>query len=214
MITLERVGNESNPDIRIYDETNSFLIARNNLPDLCWYPEINFFKNDSDIVFVITENDKEIYILFVTLYQDIINGNIFPLTEENFRDKSFEKTKQNMKEENAKYEKTAQDTGLVQSERIILHSEDYDEYNFASVLEIRKSDKKIEVIFKKNKIDSTSSYMQIPTYNVRITDSFGRYWPFNVIFSNFRRKLQEITLKPPSSDEIEPQKILNKRAIL
>ena len=41
MIKFKMIGNPQYPDIQISDGINSFMIARNNLPDLCWYPEIS-----------------------------------------------------------------------------------------------------------------------------------------------------------------------------
>ena len=73
MIKIEKINNENNPDIIICDGVNSFVIARNNLPDLCWFPELNYYLNNEDIIFTIKEEDGEIYILFKQLYQDIIN---------------------------------------------------------------------------------------------------------------------------------------------
>lgn len=114
MIKVEKIGNGISPDIRISDETKSFMIARNSLPDLCWYPEINHFKNDSDITFTIREDDGNIFTLFNKLYQDVIEGNIFPLKEEDIRNKSPEaikKLKLEKKKERAQYQEDAKRSG-------------------------------------------------------------------------------------------------------
>jgi hypothetical protein len=206
MIKLEKVGNEFNPDIRISDGINSFMIARNNLPDLCWYPEINYFKNKDDVIFKIDKNEGKIYLLFLRLYLDVINGNIFPYEDDVFRDKSpqeVERLKKEKDERDTEYRRRGRDSGLIQDDIIIMHSEDYDEYDCASILEIHKNDNEITVIFKKNKINFELGNTKIPTYNVRITESMGRYWPFNVIFSNFRRKLQNLVINSNTIDSVE-----------
>jgi len=196
MIITEKINDEYNPDIIISDGLNSFVIARNNLPDLCWYPELNYYKNNEDIVFTIKEEDGEIYILFEQLYQDIITGNIFPLKEKDLIDKSsndIKKLKRENEQKKLKFKEMAKSNGLINNGDIILHSEDYDEYEFSSVLTIKKLDNIIKIIFSKNKINNNEKIMlSHPTYNIRINESGGRYWPFFILFANFRRKLQNI----------------------
>lgn len=173
MIKFKMIGNSQYPDIQISDGINSFMIARNNLPDLCWYPEIDYYRNSEDVIFTIKEEDELAYSLFLKLYDDINEGRIFG-------------------EDNSKYEGQTPKIGLVKGDEVIIHSEDYEDYDHSSVLVIRKSIDKIDIIFKKSKIILSDSNIHIPTYNIRITESFGRYWPFNVIFTNFHRQLQEI----------------------
>ncbi len=200
MIKVEKIGNGISPDIRISDETKSFMIARNNLPDLCWYPEINHFKNDSDITFTIREDDGNIFTLFNKLYQDVIEGNIFPLKEEDIRNKSPEaikKLKLEKKKERAQYQEDAKISGLVTNGVISWHSEDYDPYNLASVLTISKINGEIVITFKKNKNNFENPF-SMSTYNVRITESGSMYYLFFVIFVNFRRQLQALEWDEPT----------------
>lgn len=200
MIKVEKIGNGISPDIRISDETKSFMIARNSLPDLCWYPEINYFKNDLDITFTIREDDGNIFTLFNKLYQDVIEGNIFPLKEEDIRNKSPEaikKLKLEKKKERAQYQEDAKRSGLVTNGVISWHSEDYDPYNLASVLTISKINGEIVITFKKNK-NNFENLFNMSTYNVRITESGSMYYLFFVIFVNFRRQLQALEWDEPT----------------
>ncbi len=190
MITLEKLWDEENPDIRIHDGINSFVIARNYLPDPCWYPEIDYYTNDVDISFVIKKEDNEIYTLFDELYQNIKEGNIFT----NINDTINKSSKEVKRKGSLYYKGVAQKIGLIQDNKIVIHSEDYDPYDLASVLEIEKANEEFKIVFKKNKINSDFSSMQVPTYNIRIVESYGRYWPYNVIFSKFRTKLQKLNL--------------------
>lgn len=200
MIKVEKIGNGISPDIRISDETKSFMIARNSLPDLCWYPEINYFKNDLDITFTIREDDGNIFTLFNKLYQDVIEGNIFPLKEEDIRNKSPEaikKLKLEKKKERAQYQEDAKRSGLVTNGVISWHSEDYDPYDLASVLSVSKINGEIVITFKKNKNNFENPF-SMSTYNVRITESGSMYYLFFVIFVNFRRQLQALEWDEPT----------------
>jgi hypothetical protein len=199
MITVEKVGNTVFPDIKISDGVNSFMIARNNLPDMCWYPEINYFTSTDDITFTIKEEDGIIHALFDKLYQDIIDGNVFPLTKADMENKSLveiEKLEQAKAKERAKFRREAQERDLIDNGVINWHSEDYDQYEFASILTLKKVDKQITITFSKNKENNDEYFIKNhPTYNVRITESGGRYWPFFVIFANFYHQLQLQELK-------------------
>lgn len=196
MIKIEKNNDENNPDIIISDGLNSFIIARNNLPDLCWHPELNYYTNNEDVIFKIKEEDGEIHILFDQLYQDIIDGNIFPLKDSDLIGKSSDEIKKNIEENEEQksiFKELAKSSGLIKNGVITWHSEDYDEYEFSSVLTIKKLDDTINIIFSKNKISNNENSMLFhPTYNIRITESGGRYWPFFILFANFRRKLQNI----------------------
>lgn len=201
MIRIEKIGNEISPDIKIFDGESSFTIARNGLPDPCWYPNIDYYKNNDDITFTIKEEDGDIYLLFNKLYQDVLDGNVFPLVEDDIKRKSIgeiQKIKLSKAEERAEFKRMAKITGLVDNGVIRWHSEDYDEYDIASVLTIERVNKQIEITFSKNKVTELSLVGPMPTYNVRITEVGGRYGFFHTIFVRFRRELQSLKLDEPS----------------
>lgn len=210
MIKVEKVDNSVYPNIRISDGIKSFVIARNNFPDPCWYPEINFITNNDDITFTIREEDGDIYILFNKLYQDIIDANVFPLTDRNFKCKThqeIEKLKQEKQEENEEYKEVARRSGLVNNGVICLHSDDYDEYEYASTLTIKKVDNNIEITFSKNKINHNENFSETPpTYLVRITESGGRYWPFHMVFVKLHRNLQALKESSFNEESISKEK--------
>lgn len=198
MITIEKLGNIESPDIKITNGLKSFIIARNNLPDLCWYPNIDYFQNTEDFTFVIKEDDGYIYILFNELYQNIIEGNLFPLTKEHLNNKTPEEVshlKSETEKEKTRFREEAKRSGLVNEGIINYYSEDYDEYEYASVLTIKKHENQIEINFKKNRKNDEQSFIWIPTYNVRITESGGRYDFFHIPFVTLRRQLQSLELK-------------------
>ena len=209
MITVEKVYNGDTPDIRISDATKSFMIARNNLPDLCWYPEnVNSFINSEDVTFVISEADGDIYWLFEKLYQDIISGNIFPLSEEDLSGKTKHEIKQDEANARKRNIDLAKATGLVSllddNKLISWHSDDYDEYDYAAVLTIMKVQNQIKITFSSNKENLESSQMWVPSHYVRICESGSRYQSFFVVFSHFRRQLQLLNWAPSSGLTTKP----------
>jgi hypothetical protein len=198
---VKKTGDMSYPDVEISDDINTFTIARKGLPDPCWFPNINAFRNSGDITFTIKEEDGNIYILFNKLYQDVINGNVFPLAESDIRGKSPEEIKILKREkakDRAELRDKAQKSGLVNNGVINVHSEDYDAYDYASILTIKKEGKHIKIIFSKNKINSESTYMTLPSYHVRITESCSIYSPFEILFTNLHRQLQSLDWEKPN----------------
>lgn len=201
MITVEKVGNDTFPDIRISDGSKSFMIARNNLPDLVWYPEeVRSFTNSDDITFTIREEEGDIFTLFEKFYSDVIDGNLFPLTNDKLKGKTETEITELVKEkakEKRQYRKLAKDRGLVRNGIICWHSDNYDQYEYAAVLTIKKVGKQIEIIFSRNNQNLESSQMWIPSHYVRICESGSRYQLFYVIFAQFYRQLQLLDWAPP-----------------
>lgn len=199
MIKVEKIGESNYPNIRVSNGINSFVIARAGFPDPVWYPEINAFENEEDITFKIIEEDGDIHTLFVKLYQDIIDGNIFPLTKEELENRSPEEVKK-LKRENAKrkaqFRADAKNSGLVTNGIINCHSEDYDAYDYASVLTIKRIDNEIEIMFSKNKRNPDESFPRTySTYHVRITEVGGIYGDFFIPFIKIHRYLQSLNLE-------------------
>jgi len=211
MIKVEKVNNGEIPDIKISNGINSFLMVRNNAPDLYWYPEIEANLNEENIIFIIKEADGDIYTLFTKLYQDVIDGNLFPLTKENLRNKStVEKAKLKTQKELQKreFQKEAQRTGLIDNGVIKWHSDDYDPYEYAAVLTIEKEEEQIKITFSKNKKHHKNNN-NIPTYHIRFDASGSRYGFFWVVFANFYVQLGNLEWEEPNLP-VETNQMLKK----
>jgi len=199
--TIKKYGDERYPSIEIHDGVKSFKIGRAEFPDPVWFPEVNAYKNNHDIVFTFTQADKELYELFLKLYKDIISGNVFPLQYNDIIDKTHDeiiRLKRKKDKERFEYKKRAENIGLVKDGVIQWHSEDYDPYEYSSILKIEKVDNQIIVTFIKNKEHQEHSYY-MPTYLVRITESGGIYASthYFVHFVRLHRALQALDWPEP-----------------
>ena len=197
MIKITRQGDESYPDIIISDDKRSFLIKRKGAPDTYWIPDYHPLNDNEDITFIINKIDGEVYNIFKDLYYDVINGNIFPLEEEDIQNKSDDeiaKLKVEKEEKKNRNIELAEDTGLVKDNVIYWHSEDADPVETSAVLTIKKYKEKIEIIFSKNKEHEDFPNNQ-PTYAIRISDSWSEHESFFAIFVRAHRQLQALERK-------------------
>ncbi len=194
MITITKEGPIEYPDIRISDGEKSFIIARSFTPDLCWIPDFHPLNDTEDIIFVIHENDGEVYHLFETLYNDIITGNVFPLEKEDIQNKT-EKEVKIIKEKKAEWrkehQKIAKERELVKDGIIFWHSDDHDPFETAAVLKIEKLEKEIIITFIKNK-ENEDFPQSWPTYAIRICESGSLYGNFFCPFVRLHRELQKL----------------------
>ncbi|MBE6158009.1 MAG: hypothetical protein E7160_04370 [Firmicutes bacterium] len=131
----------------------------------------NYIKYDS---FLITKENYYIYEYFNQLYSDIENCNVY---NDEYLD--------------GKICDSYQHSNIFQDGIVVFESDDpnddekFDEVNF-NVLKISKEEDKYKLEFIFN--NSKDKFMN---HSIRIRNSGSKYHPFNIVFMNFFRSLQE-----------------------
>ena len=142
--------------------------------------------------FYITKENPIIYKLFDELYNDIINCDIFKITEldQEMYTKSEIKNKQKKKKELNEWYKNKQDL-LVEDDKIIWHS-DEQMFEYANVVTISKLEEGYLLEFTVPEQPKEELMYRLPgTISIRFRNSGSTYDPFNVVFMRMYQELQK-----------------------
>lgn len=174
-------------DFKIISEENTLGIIFGGNGDLYFYVQ----KKDSDekeiINFEITKENYILYKLFESLYNQIINCDIYNLDEcelEFYEEDELEDKRLMYQEWNEELKQSSVYKNLVK-DGIISWRHDDQIYEQANILNIHKEDEKYRLEFIEN-CEEWAIFL-----DVRFRNSGSRYSPFNMAFMDFYHELQK-----------------------
>lgn len=181
MIKIDRIDTEFGPSFNISTDEGIFRIFFGGNFDLYWdcYCDENISNSTLEKVFYITRENYFFYSLIDNIYNGIKNYEPYPLGFYEIFNKDRIEYYKHMREMFMSIDNRPFLDGGV-----LWYSDDI-EKEFASYLEIEKSDECYKIIFGKSKC---CNYL---TYSVRFRNSRSSYHPYNCLFMNMYNKLRE-----------------------
>lgn len=159
------------------------------------FEEYSINELESKISNFCISQDDIIYSNFEKLTNDILNCNVFDLTDIEFKFCNYD----NIKMFNKRLKNTNIYTSLVHNEIIEWVSDSICDEK-ANKLRIEKNEKEIFLTFINNPKDS------IFDFGIRINNSRSKYAPFNICFMNLFNQLQEYSKSEIESSYIKKLK--------
>jgi len=188
MLKITKAKNEMNSyDFKIESEENTLGIIFGGNGDLYFYVKKNNDEEKQIINFEITKENYVLYKLFESLYDQIINCDIYSLDEYelDFYDAEELEEKRIMHQEwNDDLKQSSVYKNLVK-DGIISWRHDDQIYEQANILNIHKEDEKYRLEF----VEQTEEWSIF--LDVRFRNSGSRYSPFNMAFMDFYHELQK-----------------------
>lgn len=175
-------------DIEIISDNGKLNILFGGNGDLYFFvPKIDY-KNKNEIInFEITKENYELFTLFETLYNEVINCDVFRIDEDEldyYAEEEIEEKRQRHKEWNSELKTGYVYNNLVHDGVISWKHDDQIEEE-ANILNIYKENDKYRLEFV---LRNTEMSFFI---DVRFRNSGSRYQPFNISFMRFFNKLQQ-----------------------
>jgi len=166
MLEIEKYKSENNfRIICIKTQDGYFKISFEDNFDLYWtfIPNKPILDSELSYNLVVTKENYYLYKLFEDLFNEIKNDKFY---------------------DNKEYKDAEGNYKLFIDNKINWHSDDF-EYDKASSFTISKCEDEFNITFKR------STGKCFPTFAVRIGNRVSRYSPFNVLFMNMYKKLNE-----------------------
>lgn len=137
------------------------------------------YNTDFNIDFYITKENYEVFLIFDSMYKNIINGNIFD--------------RENIEEESSDYKNSLQYRSLVDNNKRITWISDDDQYKYGDRFVMEKIDEdSYRLNFIRNKNVDSDGLKSGACISVRIRNSGSRYDPFNCALMQMYQKLQYV----------------------
>lgn len=199
-------------DISFIKDDKELKIVFGGNGDLYWMlrqiktSDMNEEMNEVYNNFYITKENPVIYRLFDELYNDILNCNIFRITEldQEMYTKSELKKKQKKKNELNEWNRHKRDL-LVEEDKIKWHS-DEQMFEYANVVTISKQEEGYLLEFTIPDQPEEELLYRLPgTISIRFRNSGSTYDPFNIVFMRMYQELQKY-------DREEEQRIIDEQA--
>lgn len=188
MLKITKEKNKMNSyDFKITSEDNTLGIMFGGNGDLYFYVKKTIMNQKQIINFEITKGNYILYKLFESLYNQIINCDIYRLDEyelEFFDEQEAEEKRAMNQEWNEELKQSSVYKNLVK-DGVISWRHDDQIYEQANILNIHKEDEKYRLEF----VEQTQEWS--PFLDVRFRNSGSRYSPFNMAFMDFYRELQK-----------------------
>lgn len=199
-------------DISFIKDDKELKIVFGGNGDLYWMlrqtktSDMNEEMNEVYNNFYITKENPIIYRLFDELYNDILNCNIFRITEldQEMYTKSELKKKQKKKNELNEWNRHKRDL-LVEEDKIKWHS-DEQMFEYANVVTISKQEEGYLLEFTIPDQPEEELLYRLPgTISIRFRNSGSTYDPFNIVFMRMYQELQKY-------DREEEQRLIDEQA--
>lgn len=185
-------------DISFIKDDKELKIVFGGNGDLYWMlrqtktSDMNEEMNEVYNNFYVTKENPIIYRLFDELYNDILNCNIFRITEldQEMYTKSELKKKQKKKNELNEWNRHKRDL-LVEEDKIKWHS-DEQMFEYANVVTISKQEEGYLLEFTIPDQPEEELLYRLPgTISIRFRNSGSTYDPFNIVFMRMYQELQK-----------------------